>query len=477
MTTSDIVVAGLRDGPVKVTSEELGALSGQVEGRLLLPGDAGWGDAVVVWNALVANTPALVLQPTSAGDVSATIAFARKWDLLISIKGGGHSVAGTSFAERGLALDMSRMRDVSVDRDAKLVHVGPGCLLKDVDAATQEHGLATVLGLMSETGVAGLTLGGGFGYLTRRFGWTADNLEEIEIVTADGAIRIANRDENADLFWALRGGGGNFGVVTRFTFRLHQVGPTITGGMVVWSGDRADEVLTAYREITESAPRELTVILFVGLGPAVPFLAEQWHGKPIIAMLVCYSGTTAKTDLSPIRAVGDPLADLIGEIPYAAQQSMFDDDLPNGLNYYLKSEYLSALSSDFLAAFGSNALKVTTPRSEAMIVHIGGALNDQADDDGAVGNRDARYVTWFDAVWEPDDRGDDHLAWARDAWEGIRPFSTGGNYVNFQTGDDDDQRVQATYGANFDRLVEVKRAYDPDNVFRVNRNIRPTSDR
>jgi FAD/FMN-containing dehydrogenase len=475
MITSDVVIARLEDGPVRLTSEELDALAAHTDGRLLLPGDAGWNNALVVWNALAARTPALILQPSSARDVSAAIDFARERDLLVSIKGGGHNVAGTSFAERALALDMSRMRDVAVDPDAKLVHVGPGCLLKDVDRATQKHGLATVLGLMSETGVAGLTLGGGFGYLTRRFGWAVDNLQEVEIVTADGVVRTANREENADLFWALRGGGGNFGVVTRFTFRVHRVGPSITGGMAVWSADRADDILSLFREVTESAPRELTAILFVGLAPAVPFLGEQWHGKPIVSMLVCHSGSNAEAHLAPIRDVGEPLADLIGETSYAEQQSMFDDDLPTGLNYYLKSEYLSALSSDFLATFGSSALKVTSPRSEAMIVHIGGAVNEKADDDGAVGNRDARYVAWFDAVWQPGDSGDEHVAWARDAWDGIRRFSTGGNYVNFQTGDDNDHRVHATYGSNFERLVKVKKAYDPDNAFRVNRNIRSNS--
>ena len=227
MKASTIDVAGLDGGLVRLTSEQLDELDSRVEGPLLRAGDAGWDDAVLIWNGMVAKAPALVLQPTSAVDVAAAVGFARDHGLLLSIKGGGHNMAGTSIAERGLTLDMSRMRDVTVDPDARLAHVGPGCLLRDVDRATQAHGLATPLGsFSSEVGVAGLTLGGGLGYLTRRFGWTVDNLEEVEIVTADGQIRTASRDENADLFWALRGGGGNFGVVTRFTFRLHEVGPT-----------------------------------------------------------------------------------------------------------------------------------------------------------------------------------------------------------------------------------------------------------
>ena len=238
---------------------------------------------MLIWNGMVAKVPALVVQPTSAHDVAAAVGFARDHGLLLSIKGGGHNIAGTSIAERGLTLDMSRMRDVTVDPNAKLAHVGPGCLLKDVDRATQEHGLATVLGFISEVGVAGLTLGGGLGYLTRRFGWTVDNLEEVEIVTADGEIRTANRHENADLFWAIRGAGANLGVVTRFTFRLHEVGPTVYGGLIAWPFERADEILRAYRTITTEAPRELAVWLILLQAPPAPFVPEEWHGKQICA--------------------------------------------------------------------------------------------------------------------------------------------------------------------------------------------------
>ncbi|MGH3024168.1 MAG: FAD-binding oxidoreductase, partial [Gaiellaceae bacterium] len=249
-----IDIAGLDGGLVGLRAEQLDEFDSWVEGPLLRVGNAGWDEAVRVWNGMVAKVPALVLQPTSAVDVAAAVGFARDNRLMLSIKGGGHNMAGTSIAERGLTLDMSRMRDVSVEPHARLADVGSGCLLRDVDRATQAHGLAVPLGsFSSEVGVAGLTLGGGLGYLTRRFGWTADNLEGVEIVTADGLIRTASLAENADLFWALRGGGGNFGVVTRFTFRLHEVGPTISGGLIVWSADRVDHVLATYRDLTESA--------------------------------------------------------------------------------------------------------------------------------------------------------------------------------------------------------------------------------
>jgi FAD/FMN-containing dehydrogenase len=474
MKTTNIEIAGLNGGHVVLSSKQLEGLESHVEGPLLRAGDAGWDDAVRIWNGMVAGSPALVFQPTTAVDVAEAVRFARDHRLLLSIKGGGHNMAGTAIADRGMTLDMSRMRDVIVDPDRRLAHVGPGCLLQDVDRATQSHGLATPLGsFSSEVGVAGLTLGGGLGYLTRRFGWSADNLEEVEIVTADGQIRTTNREEDADLFWALRGGGGNFGVVTRFTFRLHEVGPTITGGLMVWSAERADDVLATFRDLTESAPRALTLAVNMRPAPPAPFLPEAWHGKPIIGVLVCHSGENAGADLAPLRALGAPLADLVTQKPYTEQQAMFDGSEPKGHHYYWKTEYLAGLSNQVLDSFRDSASKVTSPDSGSLIIHLAGALNDLADDDGAVGNREARYISAFAGQWPPDSGADEHIAWVRQAWESVRPFSTGGNYLNFQTADEDEGRIRATYGTNFDRLVDVKEVYDPDNVFRSNRNIRP----
>jgi FAD/FMN-containing dehydrogenase len=475
MTTSTIDIAGLEGGRVNLTSEQLDDLASRLEGSLLRAGDEGWDDAVLVWNEMVAKVPALVVQPTSAHDVAAVVRFARQHGLLLSVKGGGHNIAGTSIAEGGLTLEMSRMRDVTVDADAKLAHVGAGCLLGDVDRATQQHGLATVLGFVSEVGVAGLTLGGGFGYLTRRFGWAVDNLEQVEIVTADGAIRTASRDENADLFWALRGGSGNFGVVTRFTFRLHQIDPMITGGLIVWGAERADEVLATYRELTQSAPRELTAAVMIRLAPPAPFVPKEWHFKPIIGMLVCHSGQSAEADLAPVRALGDPIVDLIGVHPYAAQQSMFDEMDPKGLHQYWKTEYLPGLSSEYTDIFREAALKVASPMSFSVIFHIAGALNERDDGDGAVGNRDARFISGFSGVWTPNVPGDEIVAAVRDGWKKIRPFSTGGNYVNFQLAEDDVSRIVEAYGKNYERLQRIKATYDPGNLFRVNRNISPAT--
>jgi len=471
MTTGTIDIAGLEGGGVNLTSAQLDDLDSRVQGRLLRAGEEGWEDAVRVWNGMAAVSPALVAQPTSAHQVAEAVGFARDHGLLLSIKGGGHNIAGTAIAEGGLTLDLSRMREVSVDPDAKLAHVGPGCLLGDVDQATQAHGLAAVLGFVSETGVAGLTLGGGWGYLTRRFGWTVDNLAEVQVVTADGQLRTANRDENPELFWALRGGGGNFGVVTRFTFHLHQVGPTITGGLIIWSAERAADVLAAYHDLTESAPRELTAAVTVRLAPPAPFLPPQWHGRPIAGMILCHSGTDAEADLAAVRGFGDPIVDLVTPRPYAAMQSMLNAMEPKGPHRYWKTEFLPSLSGEFLDAFREGALQVTSPLSQSLVFHLAGALNDRQDDDGAVGNRDVRYIGGFSGTWPPGTPSGPHVAWVRNAWERIQPFSTGGNYVNFQLAEDDTARTAAAYGSNYQRLQRVKAEYDPDNVFRVNRNI------
>jgi FAD/FMN-containing dehydrogenase len=452
------------------------ALAERIDGRVLRPGAAGWDDAVLVWNAMVAKTPALVVQPESAHDVAATVGFARANGLLLSVKGGGHHIAGLAVASGGITIDMARMAAVTVDADARLAHVGPGCRLRDVDRATQEHGLATPLGFISEVGAAGLTLGGGLGYLTRRFGWTVDNLEEVEIVTADGEIRTANRVKNAELFWAVRGAGANLGVVTRLTYRLHKVGPTVYGGLVGWPFERADEILGAYRSITAAAPRELAVWLLMLRAPAAPFVSPAWHGRQICLMVVCYTGDLDDADqaLAPIRGLPDPVVDLLGPQPYTQIQSYLDSTEPKGMHYYWKTGYLAELGDDFLTTMRQLSAECPVPDAELGILHLAGAINDHAPDDGAVGNRDARYVVGANGMWAPGDPDADlHQAWIREAWRRIEPFTTGGSYINFQTADEAEDRIHATYGANFDRLVEAKTAYDPDNVFRCNRNIAP----
>jgi FAD/FMN-containing dehydrogenase len=458
------------------TDEAVEALRQRLRGPLLSPGDDGYQAATLLWNGLIEKTPALVVQPTGTADVVAAVEFARDQGLALSVRGGGHNLGGTALADGGLTLDMSRLRGVLVDREARTASVQAGCLLGDVDRETQLHGLATPLGFISEVGVAGLTLGGGLGYLTRRFGWAVDNLLEVEIVTADGRLRRASREENADLFWAICGAGANFGVVTSFKFRLHEVGPTVYGGLIAWPFERAEEILAVYRTLTEEAPRELAAWMVFIRAPAAPFVSPEWQGERVCAMSVCYSGDLDKVDevLAPIRALGDPVVDLLAAQPYTQVQSYLDATEPKGNHYYWKTEYASELTDEFLSIWRSLAAECPIPEAQIGLLHLGGALNERDGDDGAVGNRDARYAYGVIGSWQPDEPGAAAFPqWVREAWQRVRRFSTGGNYINFQTADEDEGRIRASYGANFDRLAMVKAKYDPHNVFRSNRNIRP----
>ena len=469
-----IEMAGRDGGTVAVGGDALDALTGSLAGSLLAPEDAGWAEAVLIWNGMITKRPAVVAQPATTDDVRQLVRFARDRGIALSVKGGGHNIAGLSMADGGLTLDMSRLRHVEIDGD--LVHVGAGCLLADVDRVTQAGGRATTIGFVSQTGVAGLTLGGGFGYLTRRFGWSVDALQSVEIVTAAGEVLTASRDEHDDLFWALRGGGGNFGVVTRFAFRHFEVGPQVTGGLIAWPADEAEKLVALYRDVTEAAPRELTVVITQRFAPPAPFVPAEWHGKPIVAMVVCHSGSAeqAAADLAPIRGYGTPVFDMIMEKPYVDQQAMLDATQPKGLHYYWKSEFMPALTDEALETYRSQAAVITALGSQLIFFHLAGALNGHDADDGAVGNRDAHYVLNVAGSWAPDaPDGEKYRNEIRTAWEAMRPHSTGGNYVNFQTADEDPSRTRAAYRDNFDRLVRVKATYDPENLFRVNRNIAP----
>jgi FAD/FMN-containing dehydrogenase/pimeloyl-ACP methyl ester carboxylesterase len=455
----------------------LDALRSVIAMRVLRPSDPDFGDATLLWNGMVDKTPALVVRPAGAGDVARAVRHAREHDLALSVRGGGHNLAGTALVDGGLTIDMSPLRAVHVDPEAKTATVGAGCLLEDLDRATQRHGLATPLGFFSEVGVAGLTLGGGIGYLTRRFGWTVDNLLAVEIVTADGEILTADRDKNADLFWAIRGAGANLGAVTSFTFALHEVGPTVYGGLIAWPFERAEEVLGVYRELTSTAARELTAHLILLRAPEAAFVPEPWHGERLCAMATCFSGDRGGLDeaFARIRAIGDPVVDLLHEQPYVELQSYLNDTEPKGEHYYWRTEFLSELSDGLLATCREAFTDCPIPGAEIGLLHIGGALNEREPDDGAVGNRDARYVFGTLGMWPPaEPRAEAFRQWVRATGERAKPFSTGATYINFQTADEGDERVRATYGANFGRLARIKGKYDPDNVFRSNRNVAPT---
>lgn len=459
-------------GPTPLTTAHLAGLEARFGGRLLLPGHDGWDDAIRLWNGMIEARPAAVVRPDSVSDVAAAVMFAAEHGVALGIKGGGHHIAGTAVAGGGLMLDMSGMRDITVDPQVRMANVGPGCRLRDVDHATQQHGLATVLGFVSTVGVAGLTLGGGMGYLSRRFGWTVDNLEEVEIVTADGRVRTASRTENPDLFWAVRGAGAGMGVVTRFTFRLHPVGPTVHGGLIAWPLEHMADVLRAYRRITDRAPRELAVWLLLTTAPPAPFVPPEWHGRKICAMAVCYTGDPAGAEgaLAPVRDIGTPLVDLIGAQPYTQVQSYLDDGEPAGMHYYWKTGYADGLSDEYLDVLREQFTQCPIPGAELGILHVGGAVNDHDEDDGVVGNRDARYVIGVNGMWDPDEpRGAEFQRWVRDAFARQGGFTTGRSYINFQVADEGPDEVRAAYGTNLDRLLRAKRRYDPENLFRSNR--------
>ncbi len=472
----EVEITALEGSTKKISAQTLDTLSAGLGGELLYPEDERFVAATLLWNGMIKKRPAVVVQAVSTDDVVRTIGFARDNGLEVSIKGGGHNIAGLALSDGGITLDMSKMNAVVVDAAAQLVRVGAGCNLGDVDRATQQHGLATTLGFVSLTGVAGLTLGGGFGYLSRRFGWTVDDLEEVAIVTADGVQRRASRTEHEDLFWAVRGGGGNFGVVTDFVFRLHAIGPEVTAGLIAWPAAQADGVLELFRRVTESAPPELTLALLRRNAPPAPWVPAAAHGKPVIVMVVCHSGTLeqAEKDLAPIKAHGEPLADVIQVKEYVAQQSMLDATQPKGMHYYWKSEFLPRLSDELIATYQAQFVNNTSPANQIVLFHLGGAINDHPEDDGAMGNREAAYACVMQATWsEGDPARDGYRSWVRGAWESVKPYSTGGNYVNFQTHDEDDERTAESYRGNFERLETIKAKYDPLNLFRVNRNIRP----
>jgi FAD/FMN-containing dehydrogenase len=473
MTT--LQVTGLGGGARSIEAGTLERFAADLDGVLASPGEDVFTEATSIWNGMIARRPAVAVRAASTDDVVRTVSFARDNELELSIRSGGHNIAGLSLSDGGLTLDMSQRRTVDVDPDARLARIAAGCTLGDVDRATQQHGLAATLGFVSATGVAGLTLGGGFGYLTRRFGWTIDDLEEVEIVIADGTVRRASRTENEDLFWALRGGGGNFGVVTEFVYRLHEVGPQITGGLMAWPASRAVEVLNTFRQVTESAPRELTLVVVRRNAPPAPWVPQELHGTPIVMVVACHSGTPeqAEADLAPLRALGDPAADLVAVKDYAVHQTLLDAAMPKGNHYYWKSEFVPALSDELIETYHAQFEDLEAPANQITLFHLAGALNEHPEDDGAVGNRDAGFACVAQAMWAPDSpAADANKEWVRNAWSALKRFSTGGNYVNFQTDDEPEERTAQSYRDNLGRLGEVKAKYDPANLFRVNRNIR-----
>ncbi len=460
---------------IDLAPEAILSLRARLKGPVLVSTDAGYDESRTVWNAMIDRRPAAVARCLGTADVQACVRFARENDLLLCIKGGGHNIAGLAVADGALMLDLSLMRGVWTDPRTQVARAQAGCLLGDIDRETQLRGLAAVLGFVSPTGVTGLTLGGGFGYLTRRWGWTSDTVTGMDLVTADGRLVRASADENADLFWGLRGGGGNFGVVTGIDFDLEPVGPEVLGGPVAWPASEAPRVLELYRTLVEQAPPELTLLALLRPAPPAPWLPKEWHGKPIVALLACHSGRPedAERDIAPIKAFDTPLGDALTRRPYAQLQSLLDGTQPKGRRYYWKSEYLPKIEPALCLRVIEHAAKIASPHSGIILFHVGGALNQLSADHSPVGNRDAHYVINLAGSWDRPDEDAAHIGWARDAWTAVRSFSTGGNYINFLTEDESPERVAAALGSALERLGEIKTRWDPENVFRTNRNIAP----
>ena len=465
----------LHGDDVEIGAETVGAFKARLRGSLLTSTDAGYDDARTVWNAMIDRQPALVVRCLGVADVVAGVQFAREHGLLLCIKGGGHNIAGLATADGALMLDMSLMRGVWVDASRNIAHAQGGCLLGDVDRETQLRRLAAVLGFVSPTGISGLTLGGGFGYLTRRWGWTSDTVTGMDLVTADGHVVHASSDDNPDLFWGLRGGGGNFGVVTGIEYELHAVGPEIVGGPVAWPASDAPAVLELFRTMAASAPPELTLVALMRPAPPVPWLPKETHGKLIVSVVACHTGKPEDGEkaVAPLKTFGKPVGDVLVRRPYAQMQSLLDATQPKGRRYYWKSEYLPRIDPALCEKVIANASKIASPHSAVILFHIEGALNGFAGDHSAVGNRDARYVLNIAGSWEQTADDEKNIAWARGAWNDMRSFSTGGNYINFLTADESPERIQAALGTGLRRLAEIKAKWDPENVFRTNRNIAP----
>ena len=456
---------------------EVVAIEG-LRGRLISAGDPDYDTARAVWNGAIDRRPRLIARCIGTADVIAAVRFARDHDLEIAIRGGGHNVAGTAVCDDGIVIDLSAMRGVRVDPSSRRAWVQGGALWGDVDQETQTHGLATTGGIVSHTGVAGLTLGGGIGWLMRKHGLTIDNLLAVDVVTAAGERLRASEDEHPDLFWALRGGGGNFGVVTSFEFRLHSIGPTVLAGPILWDASDAREVLGFYGDFVRSAPDELGTVVRFGTTPALPGIPENLHRRPVVMIGSCYAGPIEDGEqaLRPLRAFRTPLVDLVGPKPYVAVQSAIDSTVVHGWNYYWKSTHLPELRDDLIDVIAEYAFSCSSPRSYAAMFHLTGAVSRVAEGGTAFGNRQASHAITLDAVWQPaDDFGERDTAWTREFFAALGRFREG-VYVNFLGGDEDPGRVREAYGDSiYDRLVDVKTTYDPDNDFHHNQNIRPHS--
>ncbi len=464
----------LDGGETLITEEEFQALAGGVRGELVTPESPDYDEVRSIWNAMIDRRPGLILRCAEAGDVVQAVNFARKHGVLLAVRGAGHNIAGKAVCDGGLLVDLSALKSVSVEPESRTARVEPGVTLGELDAAAQAFGLATPVGINSTTGVAGLTLGGGFGWLSRKYGMTIDNLLAADVVTADGELVSASAEDHTDLFWGIRGGGGNFGVVTSFEFQLHKVGPEVLSGLIVHPFSAATVALEFYRDFTAGTSDNLTVWVVLRKAPPLPFLPEEVHGTDILVFALLYAGDMEEgaKEMEPLRRFGDPIADAVTPHEFTGFQAAFDPLLTPGARNYWKSHNFAALTDDAIETMLDYAGNLPSPHSEIFIAQMGGAQSRVAPTDTAYWARDAAYVMNVHTRWEDAEDDGRCIAWAREFFDATAPHATGGVYVNFMP-DDEQDRVGAAYGGNFERLVALKKKYDPGNLFRLNQNIDP----
>jgi FAD/FMN-containing dehydrogenase len=456
-------------------SVDFDRLQAAMRGELVRSDHADYDAARRVYNGMIDKRPAAIARCVDAADVMSAVSFARANDLLVAIRGGSHSAAGKGTCDDGLVIDLGRMKGVRVDQRRRTARVEGGATWGDFDHAAHAFGLATPGGIFSTTGVGGLTLGGGFGYLTRKHGLSCDNLLTADVVTADGAMLTASADDHADLFWALRGGGGNFGVVTSLEFRMHPV-DTVYAGPILYPLDRAGDVLRFYRELIAAAPEDVTAFFAFLIAPPAPFIPEEMHGVTMCGLVVCHLGSfeAAERDLRPVRETVPPALDLCGPMPYPALNGMFDSMIPHGMHHYWKSDFMTELTDAAIEAHLELGPRVRNVQSAMHIYPLTGAPQRVDKDATAFSYRDAGFVHIIAGISPDGEEMPEHIAWVRAYWEALHPHSAGGTYVNFLM-DEGEDRIAASYRGNFGRLAEVKGAYDPGNLFRLNQNVRPVA--
>lgn len=474
----DITITSTNGSPASIASESVESFRSGLRGTLITPDSPDYDTARTLWNAMVDKRPAMIVKCAGTADVIHAVKFAKENQLLVAVKGAGHNIAGNAMCDGGLVVDLSSMKSVHVDPVTKRARTEPGATLRDFDHETQAFGLATPLGINSTTGISGLTLGGGFGWLTRKYGATVDNLISADVVTHEGKLVHASEKENTDLFWGIRGGGGNFGIVTSFEYQLHPVGPEIYAGLVVFPFEQARSLLQQYRDLSSTIPEEANTWTVLRKAPPLPFLPEHVHGKEVVVFPNFYAGNATEGEkiTDRVKKFGTPVGEFLGTMPYTAWQQAFDPLLTPGARNYWKSHNFAELSDGLIDVIIDTINNLPSPHCEIFIGMLGAAYSRVAPDATAYTHRDAQYVINVHARWETPEEDSACISWAREFFQKAAPFATGGVYVNFMTEEEGDRIVGGAYKSDvLSRLTQIKNTWDPTNFFRMNQNIKPTT--